>query len=312
MAHGRYSYIAIGKEDTHGQASTSINTFLRFASGGFSLEKENIESKALTGKLLKTDVAIGTRYWTGKLTGAEIDAVDQGLMFKSLLGSETIEPDGSKYKHIFKVNTDPDAYTSLTFEQYKTEWLRHFLGGRVIGMTLKGELNAIMVADYDVIATDFTELDPTNKKAPTFNGQAFRFYESSFLVNSIALPVKSFEVSIKENAEADFNFLGGKKPTGLLRGSLEGSVKFTLNLSETSLEYWSKMLNENDVSITIQMQKTNGDKITITIPRVRITNYSENDGDELLKSDIEGVILSATNEADSVKIELTNSKDTEY
>lgn len=313
MAHGRYSYIAIGKETTHGQKATSINNFLKFSGGGFELEKENIESKALTGRLVKYDTAIGTRHWRGRINGVELDAKGQGLLFKSFFGSEIVTGSIAPYTHTFALNTDQDAYVSLSVEQYKSEWLRTFLGGRVNSITIRGDLNAIMTADVEMIATDYEEGNIANKQTPTFGSNvAFRFYETTLKVNNVAIPIKSFEVVMKEGVEADYNFLGGKKPTGLLRGGVEGSVKFSLNLSEIALESWTAMLNESDVSIVLEMKKSDNELLRITLPRVRITNYSENDGDEILKSDVEGMVLSATNDADSIKVELVNDRDTEY
>lgn len=313
MAHGRYSYIAIGKETTHGQKASAITNFLKFASGGFSLEKETIESKALTGRLVKNDVAIGTRHWSGKINGVELDAKGQGLLFKSFFGNETVSGSSAPYTHTFTLNTNPDQYVSLSVEQYKSEWLRTFLGGRVSGLTIKGELNAIMTADVEIIATDYEEGNPANRQTPNFGSNvSFRFYETTLKVNNVAIPIKNFEVSVKENVEADYNFLGGKKPTDILRGGVEGSVKFSLNLSEIALDYWENMLSETDVTVVIEMKKSDNELLRITLPRVRITNYNENDGDEILKSDVEGIVLSATNDADSMKVELINDRDTEY
>ncbi len=262
---------------------------------------------------MKYDTAIGTRHWRGEINGVEIDAKGQGLLFKSFFGNEVVSGSSAPYTHTFTLNTDPDAYVSLSVEQYKSEWLRTFLGGRVNALTIKGDLNAIMTADVEMIATDYEEGNVSNKQTPAFvSNVAFRFYETTLKVNNVALPIKSFEITMKESVEADYNFLGGKKPTGLLRGGVEGSIKFSLNLSEIALDYWAAMLGESDVSIVLEMKKSDNELLRITLPRVRIVNYSENDGDEILKSDVEGVVLSAANDADSMKVELVNDRAEEY
>lgn len=313
MAHGRYSYIAIAKETTHGQKATTINNFLKFSSGGFSLEKETIESKALTGRLLKYDTALGTRHWTGKIDGIEIDSVGQGLLFKSFFGKEAVSGTEAPYTHTFTIETNYDDYVSLSFEQYKTEWLKYFLGGRVKSLTFKGELNSIMTVDTEIIATDYEEGNISNKQTPTFGTKtAFRFYETTLKVNNVAIPIKSFEISMSESVEADYNFLGGKKPTGLLRGGIEASVKFQLNLSEISLDFWNDFMNETDKSVVLEMKKGDNELLRITLPRVKFDSYEESDGDEILTNDIGGVVLSHTNDSESIKLELINDRETEY
>jgi|GEM_PF-4667503 len=315
MAHGRFSYIAVAKETTKGVKPAVINNFLKHSGGGFELDAGKIESKALTGRLLKQDTAIGTRSWKGKINGVELDSTGQGILFKSLFGSETVTGSSPPYTHSFKFSV-VDDYVSIAVEQYKIEWLRYFLNTRVIGMSIKGELNSFITADFDLLSAKMQEGSVGNKQNVSLTGSSFRFYEAKVKVNNVEMPVKSFEVSIAEKAEADFNFMGGLEATGIMRGGVEATARFNLNLSETALEFWNKYLGENDVAISVELIKDANNKLIINLPRCRVNEYKENDGDEILKSDISFEVLThgaITNNIDpSIELQLINSQSEAY
>jgi hypothetical protein len=315
MAHGRFSYIAVAKEATKGVKPATINNFLKFSGGGFELDAGKIESKALTGRLLKQDTAIGTRSWKGKINGVELDSSGQGVLFKSLFGSETVTGSSVPYTHSFKFSV-ADDYVSIAVEQYKIEWLRYFLNTRVIGVSIKGELNSFITADFDLLSAKMQEGDVENKQSVSLTGSSFRFYEAKVKVNDVEIPVKSFEVDITEKAEADFNFMGGLEAVGIMRGGVEATAKFSLNLSETALEFWNNYLGENDVSVSIELVKDENNKLIINLPRCRVNDYKENDGDEILKSDITFEVLTygtITNNIDpSIELQLVNSQSEVY
>ena len=315
MAHGRFSYIAVAKEATKGVKPATINNFLKYSGGGFELDAGKIESKALTGRLLKQDTAIGTRSWKGKINGVELDSAGQGVLFKSLFGSETVTGASPPYTHSFKFSV-VDDYISIAVEQYKVEWLRYFLNTRVAGVSIKGELNSFITADFDLISAKMEEGNITDKQNVSLTGNSFRFYEANVKVNNIEMPVKNFEVNIAEKVDADFNFMGGLEATGLMRGGVEATAKFSLNLSETSLEFWNKYLGENDVAISVELIKDANNKLIINLPRCRVNDYKENDGDEILKSDVSFEVLSygtiSNNIDPSIELQLINSQSEAY
>jgi len=315
MAHGRFSYIAVAKETTKGVKPATINNFLKYSGGGFELDAGKIESKALTGRLLKQDTAIGTRSWKGKINGVELDSTGQGVLFKSLFGSETVTGASPPYTHSFKFSV-VDDYISIAVEQYKVEWLRYFLNTRVAGVSIKGELNSFITADFDLISAKMEEGNITDKQNVSLTGNSFRFYEANVKVNNIEMPVKNFEVNIAEKVDADFNFMGGLEATGLMRGGVEATAKFSLNLSETSLEFWNKYLGENDVAISVELIKDANNKLIINLPRCRVNDYKENDGDEILKSDVSFEVLSygtiSSNIDPSIELQLINSQSEAY
>jgi len=312
--HGRYSYVRVGKETNKGVPPASGWVFLKHSSAGIKMEAEKIESKALTGRLVKYDTALGTRKWAGSIEGVELDEKNQGVLFKSFFGTETVTTQGANYKHTFKLSTNPADYVSVTAEVYKSLWLRQFVGCRVKGLTIKSELNAIVTLDAEVIGTGEIEKNPVADKATvTLPAEAaFRFYHTSVKVDNVEFPAKSLEISLKENADADFNFAAGVNPAELLRGGIEGTVKVSLNLNANALAQYEKWKNQTDVTLEIKFTKSTDASLSITFARCRVIDYSENYGDEVLKADITFEILSATNEDETVKVELINNREEEY
>ena len=311
MAHGRYGYLAIAKELSKGVPPSSGWIFLPFSGGGVKFEAEKMDSKALTGKVFKWDTRLGTFSFKGSLNGVELNEENSGLIWKSLLGSEEVVAEGQNWKHTFTLNAND--YVSLTIEQYQTEWLRQYVNQKILGFTLKAEINAITSMDVETIGLDYITKNPVaDKKQTSFLGAGISFYDVSIFDGAVELPAKSLEVSIREDAEIDYNFLGGRKGTDVLRGSFEGSIKIELNLSEASLDYWAKWLDETEKTLKVVIGKVDGKRIEFNFGRVKVSEYSENSGDELIKSSISFDVLADVTDANTFNVVCVNSREAVY
>jgi len=293
MAFGRFSYLSL--------LLPGGNKFIRYSSGGFTIEKNNIESKALTGSFLPSGSSIGTRYPKGGISGIELEEYISPFLVKGLLGKSNVAVNAGRYIYTITLPLNPNTKYLLEMEEYKIEWLRSYSNVKITDLTIKGDINSYITMDVNGIAKSYTNKNLSEKQSPTFIGSVFKWSDVDVKINNTSVPIKNFELKISEKADVSFVFNKSYIPADILRGAIEASFKVDLDLNQDSVEYFNKMFNEDEFTLTIEMINKYNNKLTISAGKMKVKDYSENSGDELLKSTITFDIISANTIDDTIK-----------
>jgi len=240
-------------------------------------EMQTLDAASLNQKPygVESDLAIGQKSWSTKF-----DCVMpvKSLAFKELLKGlfGGVDTEGSDpYTHEFVLAADP-----LVGGVSLTAWLGDGAsqvcasGGRVRGLTLKGEANDFINASFDMMGATYLPLAKAGSPAVTLATVPwFKFSHATVKVATVATEFGGFQIDIKPSLVSDVNtafVLGNDVPTRLpYGGKWDISGNFTRrwldDTPSTALESQFLTLARAQAATAIEITLNAGSNMTAVI-----------------------------------------------
>jgi hypothetical protein len=287
-AKGFLARLAIGTESSFGTA-VAVSQILPFTSESLSLEKDKLDDPILTGtsgRLLAETIRqrVSGSIETNLTFGGAFDQV-----FKAALGSQT--SDTTAQTETFDLVED--ITTSLTVAIDKQTSIHEFSGCKINQLTISSD-GSVLTASLDILGKSRTR-NGVNTATEFDNasgyGTRIRHPDIVFKVNGVAVNIASFTLTLNNNLTAIEE--NAVEPTAIERnGKREVSLSF--ELARYTTDTYSQNF-ENDTEFSVEISASNGtDSLTITLPRVIVTNASQPvGGAEIIKQSIECVCLAS-------------------
>lgn len=288
-AKGFLSRLAIGTEASFGTATT-VSQLLPFTSESLSLEKDKLDDPVLTGtsaRLLAETVRqrVSGSIETNLTFGGAFDQI-----FKAALGSQT--SDTTALTETFDLTED--ITTSLTIAVDKQVSIHEFSGCKINQLTISSD-GSVLTVSVDVLGKSrtingvntVTEFDTANGY-----GTRIRHPDIVFKINGVSVNIASFTLTLNNNLT--FIEENALEPIDIERnGKREVSLSFELAryTTDTYLQNF-----ENDTEFSVEISASRGtDSLTITLPKVVVTNVSQPvGGAEIIKQSIECICLASS------------------
>ena len=285
-AKGFLARLGIGKESSFGTA-VAITQLLPFTSESLSLEKDKLDDPILRGTagrfLAETVRSRVSGSFEANLTfGGAFDPI-----FAAALGSQT--SDTTALTETFDLAEDIN--NSLTIAIDKQTSIHEFSGCKINQLTISSD-GSVLTASVDVLGKSRTRNGvntATEFDAAAGYGVRIKHPDIVFKVNGVAVNIASFTLTLNNNLTlVEENAV---EPTAIERnGKREVSLSF--ELARYTTDTYSQNF-ENDTEFSVEISAANGsDSLTITLPKVVVTNASQPvGGAEIIKQSIDCICL---------------------
>ena len=294
---GAKSSLKLGVETAFGSQAT-LKYKIPFTSESLNYTLETIKSEALLGLRGTKSIAPGKIGASGSVS-LEMYPSSIGVLFYLALGKAIANTDHTLIEPIGVTEDLPSA--TIEVDHAGEKFL--FLGQKVNSLT--------MTANVDSIAS--LSVDFVGKKAITGGGTYATemvgidddpfFFKELTLYTDAGLTLKANNMSeitlnIANNLnEDDYRLDGTGERATLEPGALEITGSLNIIFDETLLNgKYKDFVEFNDVVIGAKFEKASGEKFTIVLPRVKLTNLThdiDGPGTITVSADYEAVLNSA-------------------
>ena len=295
---GAKSSLKLGIEDTFGSQAT-LKYKIPFTSESLNYTLETIKSEALLGLRGTKSIAPGKIGASGSVS-LEMYPSSIGVLFYLALGKAIANDDHTLIEPIGVTEDLPSA--TIEVDHAGAKFL--FLGQKVNSLTMTANVDSIASLSVDFVgkkaitgggtyATQMVEIDDD----PFFFKEILLYGDEDLSISVDTMSELTLNIANNLN-EDDYRLDGTGERKTIEPGQLEitGSMNIIFDENLLTGKYKYKDFVEfNDISIGAKFEKASGEKFTIVLPRVKLTNLThdiDGPGTITVSADYEAVLNS--------------------